>query len=396
MNVNINHGIVNMILSIHYLRGIAALLVVLFHYRDRLNNVYAQKDLGDLLFGGGLAGVDLFFLISGFIIVYSTKKKEINNVLFFFVRRVFRIYPLLIVSCVFYYLVITEMMKYSTGEGLAKLFVSMIPFNLNWSGEAPYFGYNLLYPAWTITYEIAFYIVFGLSISISHRYRTIVSSAFLIALVCLSQYYSRGELSMSGSVSAGLLEHNTLLGYINVFTSPMMFEFVVGMMIGELYIKAIRIEAISQHIKNISTICLLLALSMCFIMFFSKVPYGHGLFGFGVFSFVIITSFLFYERTNDISRNKVLSFLGDISYSLYMCHAIILAAYLYLYTRMGFLQYINGFSLVVMLCSVSLVTAFLMHIYIELPCINYGKRILVRYASEKETSSEKVSILNKI
>ncbi|WP_404851430.1 acyltransferase family protein [Enterobacter asburiae] len=87
MNVNINHGIVNMILSIHYLRGIAALLVVLFHYRDRLNNVYAQKDLGDLLFGGGLAGVDLFFLISGFIIVYSTKKKEINNVLFFFCKK---------------------------------------------------------------------------------------------------------------------------------------------------------------------------------------------------------------------------------------------------------------------------------------------------------------------
>lgn len=135
MNVNIHLGVVNMILSIHYLRGIAALLVVLFHFRDKLNNVYTQKDLGDLLFGGGLAGVDLFFLISGFIIVYSTKKKEINNILFFFVRRAFRIYPLLIISCVLYYLVITEMMKYSTDEGLIKLFVSIIPFNLNWSEE---------------------------------------------------------------------------------------------------------------------------------------------------------------------------------------------------------------------------------------------------------------------
>ncbi|MDT9874200.1 acyltransferase [Enterobacter cloacae] len=381
-----------MILSIHYLRGIAALLVVLFHFRDKLNNVYTQKDLGDLLFGGGLAGVDLFFLISGFIIVYSTKKKEINNILFFFVRRAFRIYPLLIISCVLYYLVITEMMKYSTDEGLIKLFVSIIPFNLNWSEEAPYFGYNLLYPAWTITYEIAFYIMFGLSISISHRYRTIIASVFIISIVSLVQYYSRGELSMSGSVSAGLLEHSTLFGYINVFTSPMMFEFVVGMIIGELYIKSRQIETISQHIKKISIICLLFALSMCFVMFFSKVPYGHGLFGFGVLSFVVITSLLFYERTNDIHKNKALSFLGDISYSLYMCHAIILAAYLYLYTRIDFLQYINGMSLVVMLCSVSMVTAFLMHVYIELPCINYGKRILVRYAAGKETNSEEVSI----
>ncbi len=43
--------------SIHYLRGIAALLVVAYHNKQYLNEVYAQKDLGDLLFISGGFGV---------------------------------------------------------------------------------------------------------------------------------------------------------------------------------------------------------------------------------------------------------------------------------------------------------------------------------------------------
>ncbi|HBE5860281.1 TPA: acyltransferase, partial [Escherichia coli] len=62
--------------TIHYLRGIAALLVVCFHIREYINGVYAQQNLGDLLFLSGASGVDLFFIISGFIIAMSTDKKH--------------------------------------------------------------------------------------------------------------------------------------------------------------------------------------------------------------------------------------------------------------------------------------------------------------------------------
>ncbi|WRY23622.1 acyltransferase family protein [Escherichia coli] len=62
--------------SIHYLRGVAALLVVAYHNKQYLNEVYAQKDLGDLLFISGGFGVDLFFIISGFIIMLSSQKRN--------------------------------------------------------------------------------------------------------------------------------------------------------------------------------------------------------------------------------------------------------------------------------------------------------------------------------
>lgn len=51
-----------MVYTIQMLRGIAALLVVMFHIRGTLNGVYAQSNLGDLLFQSGSAGVDLFLL----------------------------------------------------------------------------------------------------------------------------------------------------------------------------------------------------------------------------------------------------------------------------------------------------------------------------------------------
>lgn len=395
MSVNIHYGVADMIFSIHYLRGIAALLVVLFHFRDKLNNVYAQKDLGDLLFGGGLAGVDLFFLISGFIIVFSTKKQEVNDVLFFFVRRFFRIYPLLIVSCLLYYLVTTEMMKYSTTDGLRKLFVSMIPINLNWKDEAPYFGYNLLYPAWTITYEMAFYLIFGISLWINHRFRTVISSCLILAFVCAAHIYSHGEISTSGSVSAGLFDDSVLLGFVNVITSPMMFEFIVGMIIGEAFIKIQNAKLNSERVKNISFIACMISLATCFIMFFSKVPYGHGVLGFGILAIIITIPLLFAEKVNGIAKNKVLHFLGDISYSLYMCHAIILAGYMYLYTRLNVLLYINGISLVVMLCLASISLAYLLHTLIEIPFINYAKNTLKNYTSQKIESNIDESVVNK-
>ncbi|WP_063657792.1 acyltransferase family protein [Candidatus Arsenophonus triatominarum] len=62
--------------AIQFLRGISVLLVIAFHFRQYLNNVYLQVDIGDRLFGLGEVGVDIFFVISGFVIVYSSINKK--------------------------------------------------------------------------------------------------------------------------------------------------------------------------------------------------------------------------------------------------------------------------------------------------------------------------------
>ncbi|EHC3869842.1 DUF1624 domain-containing protein, partial [Escherichia coli] len=61
--------------SIQIMRGIAALIVVAFHIRYNLS-VYEQKNLGDLMFSTWRSRCIPFFVISGFIISLSTRRKE--------------------------------------------------------------------------------------------------------------------------------------------------------------------------------------------------------------------------------------------------------------------------------------------------------------------------------
>lgn len=73
-----------MLKSIHYTRGFAALLVVMFHF----SFMYIGKvEPFNTVFLNGGFGVDLFFLISGFIITYVTEKK--TQASDFFLKRFF-------------------------------------------------------------------------------------------------------------------------------------------------------------------------------------------------------------------------------------------------------------------------------------------------------------------
>lgn len=63
----------NKLNSIQALRGLAAMLVVMFHFRTDLASDFP---LANRLFGNGAIGVDLFFMISGFIAYYITKNEN--------------------------------------------------------------------------------------------------------------------------------------------------------------------------------------------------------------------------------------------------------------------------------------------------------------------------------
>ncbi|HBJ0091534.1 TPA: acyltransferase, partial [Escherichia coli] len=180
-----------MIYSIGYIRGLSALFVMLFHYKDFLNDVYAQKNLGSILFGSGSVGVDLFFVISGFIIFYSTRKIEEKSVTKFLIRRVFKIYPLLILSILFFIWVSPN--KFTVIEVIRAL----VPLNKDYHDSAPYFGYNAYPLAWTLTYEMLFYSIFMTAMAISHKYRALVSSIIIMAMVCGIQLYFSGSLSLN-------------------------------------------------------------------------------------------------------------------------------------------------------------------------------------------------------
>ena len=200
--------------SIQVLRGFAALGVVLLHVVQMLEQYTAGDGplcrLGVLLHTGA-AGVDLFFVISGFVMVQSTKHlfQRPGSSKRFLIRRAIRIVPM--------YWIATLMM----------LVLVLLPFTLK--GEHFSLGYTLrsllfiptsnpasgadlplLPQGWTLWYEVYFYLIFAVSLRLPARWA-------LPALVLF--------LTASSVVGAVLTPTHPLL---RVVTSQLLLEFSLG------------------------------------------------------------------------------------------------------------------------------------------------------------------------
>jgi len=149
----------NKIVSIQYLRGIAALGVVFFHYGLSLK-------VGRLLANGilfGRAGVHVFFLISGFIIIYALNNSgyKINRFFNFLLKRSVRIDPPYYVAILLTLLLFSllahipayrgKAIPFQTGRFIAHI-LYLVPFT-------KYAYYNIVF--WTLCVEFQFYLLIG-------------------------------------------------------------------------------------------------------------------------------------------------------------------------------------------------------------------------------------------
>ncbi|EGM1942559.1 acyltransferase [Escherichia coli] len=357
-----------MIYSIGYIRGLSALFVMLFHYKDFLNDVYAQKNLGSILFGSGSVGVDLFFVISGFIIFYSTRKIEEKSVAKFIIRRVFRIYPLLILSILFFIWVSPN--KFTVIEVIRAL----VPLNKDYHDSAPYFGYNAYPLAWTLTYEMLFYSIFMTAMAISHKYRALVSSIIIMAMVCGIQLYFSGSLSLNAHARVDGIPKLPGAGILQLLSSPMLFEFVYGMVLAFIY-DAIKVRGNSVQVTT-SKIYLWVCGCLFATLWFSYINEGAGPINYGVWALIIIPSALAYEKINGIKPNAKLLFFGDISYSLYLVHILVPFFLGYKASFDPFYIHLTGVAKLIYVGMISIVCAYVAHISIEKPMIKLSRKII--------------------
>jgi exopolysaccharide production protein ExoZ len=168
---------VGTVFSIQLLRCIAATLVVLFHTQQSFSGFISPTVLPmeSYLFGFGAVGVHIFFVISGFIMVLTSvrpdKPYEAGK---FFKRRLLRIYPIYWI-CILAYIgvhgLIGKPYYVSTWETVGAL--------LLWPSQAAQF----IGPAWTLSYEMFFYICFGFAMMLSLTRGLIVLSLVFGALI---------------------------------------------------------------------------------------------------------------------------------------------------------------------------------------------------------------------
>lgn len=348
------------ILSIHYLRGIAAVLVVFFHFSTFLDNYYVQRDLGWIFFGGGAFGVDLFFMISGFVIVLSTQSTQSKSI--FIVRRFFRVYPPFI-----FVFIISALTVYSNNT-LHDLIRAAFLIQKDYTAPSPTFGYNILGPAWTLTYEVYFYSIFVVAMSLSHKHRVIISAILLIAPTLILQKIYTGSISFSGNASPYIPSDMRLYGLIRFIASPILIEFVIGMVFYELFTK-IKFKVN----KDISTLILVVCCGIFTTFYFGNFNNEFGMHGFGIWSIPLLFGFLVYDKYVGFSENRLLSILGDASFSIYISHFAFVNA-VTVYNPLFFTS-MTGLGKFFFMTTLTGTVGLALHFIIEKPSIKVGKLI---------------------
>ncbi len=357
--------------SIESLRGISALLVLLYHYRLFLNDI--SPDLGHTLFENGRIGVDIFFVISGFAIYLSTQKQRERKVFPFLIRRFFRIIPLAWLLMILIYWL-------SPNIPWQVLFKSLLFIPLA-TVDPPFFGYNILTPAWTLTYELCFYALFALALFIVPGHRGIGVAAFVCGIVGLLQWYA-GALTFNAydkSVYESLYLGSIWLGLL---ANPLFLEFLFGIFLAFVYLNHAKL-LLRLPVK--CRIALYLFLCSFFIShFFSGFVSGHGLDRKGLAAVAIFLFFLcahidpllVWFRDNFIpGPGGSFLFLGQISFSLYIVHEFIHQFIYQIPVIHSIYDKTGGLGKFVTLLFFSILFAYLLYVIVETPTHKLGRRI---------------------
>ena len=198
------------ILPIQSLRGIAALAVVWHHATNQVAGMAAFVP-----WGFGVSGVDVFFVISGFIMVVTTWDRRITPTEFWRRRflRVVPLYWLLTLAMVAIALAAPSLFK-SLKVAPATLLESLL-FVPHFSQSFPGNVWPLLVPGWTLNFEMFFYVVFGTLLVLPRTARMQTLVAALVGLVAIGTLLGPFENAAA-----------------QTYTHPMLLEFAGGALLG--------------------------------------------------------------------------------------------------------------------------------------------------------------------
>lgn len=314
-----------MIDNIQTLRAIAAILVVAFHSVISAKIYNLSTDLFFNVDIWGAAGVDIFFIISGFIMVYIQRKKK-KKPLEFIVDRAERIVPLYwfltfgIASLLIVFPQAFRELQISTEYLLKSLF-----FISSYDGKHP-----ILYVGWTLEYEMLFYLVFAASLFAKN-----LNVSVLISIIVLS-----------------------ILVYLGL--NDIVIEFIYGMIVGIFFSK------IKIHINNILIlITIVLGFSLLISNMNSKLPRSII---WGLPSLLIFLGFIYLKPI----KNKILATLGNASYSIYLVQVFSIPICYKIFSKLPEIHIIFINELYVILCcAVSVTSGVILHFIIEKPLTKF-------------------------
>ncbi|RYC10016.1 acyltransferase family protein [Ciceribacter ferrooxidans] len=271
----------NTLYGIQYLRAAAAIAVVLFHAAEKLGYSFAI----------GAVGVDVFFVVSGFIMWVITERRTPTPA-GFLRGRIRRIVPV--------YWMATAVM---IAGGLAGLFPNLrlsighvmasflfVPARSPSNGEI----WPVLVQGWTLNYEMFFYVVFAVALFLPRQWRFLAIGLLFAALVAAGQIFESDNV------------------FLVTYTRPIILEFVAGMAIGMLWL--------NRRMPGRLTGVLLIAAGLGGFAVIHLLGLPFDAWDCGPLATALVLGVVSLEANGGIARAALPAFLGDASYSIYLWH----------------------------------------------------------------------------
>ena len=313
------------------LRGIAAMMVCLFHFTGTLNNPFWHNEVGFY----GKFGVHIFFVISGFIIPYSMYKSnyKLKNFWKFMLKRIIRIEPVYLFSICLIIIIsyVAKLSPYSLNSNLDY-------FNLNSFLHLLYlvdfFNGHWLNPVfWTLAIEFQFYILIAFLFSFLQNTNKLIT-LFILFFGCALPFLLKVDF----------LVFNYLLLFIPGY---LFYLFYIQKLTLDFFILFLLLTAILNWVKFDFYVAICPLISISFIYFVKK-------------------------------PKRILMFLGKISFSIYLLHTPIGTDRIINFCQNFIVDGVGRTFLMFATIPLLILISWIFYKYIEAPAINFSKKIIFK------------------
>lgn len=359
------------------LRAIAIILVISFHY---INNqlVGVPHPFAKFLYFStsfGWAGVDLFFVLSGFLIGSILIKNQEKGDFFktFYLRRFVRIIPNYFLLIFFFLIIINlPLLKddyFLSGNRVIPIWSYFLMVHNLFMASLHNMGNTAMSVTWSIGIEEQFYLLFPLFI---YFIKPKFIPAFLVFVVLLANLFRLITPILPG-------ENFSIPAY--VLLPCRMDAISFGILIAWMNLK-LDFKILNNNHLNSLYFLIFLIVSICgylMVKFGDIGPIRNSLFAL-VFSSILVISL---ARPNSyfgqILGSKILVWIGRISYSLYLFHYIILGVFVVIgQNYFPDLFGLKGFIISIIAISFSVLFSWLIFKYFETPFVKFGKKFVYK------------------
>ena len=324
--------------SVQLLRGLAALAVSIGHAFDFTENTNLTSAFNGYVLPFTI-GVDAFFVISGFIMYYTSQNSfgSWTSVKSFTRKRLARIVPLYWLCTIFLCALFILDGRYINGFIQAMLFIP--------HARPDGLIHPVLGVGWTLNYEMLFYVLFGASLFLSRAWAIAALSAAILALVLSGMFVPRESAELW------------------FWTRPIILEFLAGVFVGALYHRFGKAGTMGWAIAGIA-----LSIAVVPLNVFGLLPIDQFIDPRALQAVILVAAcVILLPWALEARVPESLIQLGNVSYALYLIHPIVLRVVKVPYYMVAPQTVASGLIYAAIGIIGSLVAAYLLHHAVERP-----------------------------